>query len=190
MSDIVAQKNPAKNELQLRARFFGKDLQGDISVERAFLAIKGVSYTVANALAKMNNDILTKKIGEFSVDEITALEDKIRQDLKKMPVWMMNKCNQPLTGKNEHIIESDLDFFEKQIFDIEKDSKSRKGIRRQRKLTVRGQKTHTSGRINRTKQQSRKKDVRQRKHSAENVGKAAATKQQANQPTKKAVAKK
>lgn len=189
MSDIIAQKNPVKNELQLRARFFGRDVRGDITVRRAFLTIKGVSYSVGNALVQMNKDIITKKIGEFSVDEINALEDKVRADLKKMPVWMMNKRIQPFTGKNEHILESDLDFFEKQILDAEKESKSRKGIRRSRKLTVRGQKTHTSGRINRTKQQTRKKEVRQRKFSAKDEGRKT-TEKQAYQPTKKSADKK
>lgn len=169
MSDTTAQEESTKNKLQLKTRFFGRDIDGNLTVERAFLTIKGVSYSIAHALAQMNKDVLTKKkIGEFSVDEITALENKVREDLKKIPVWMMNKRAQPFTGKNEHLIESDLDFFEKQIFDVERENKSRKGIRRTRKLTVRGQRTHTSGRINRIKQQARKKEIRQRKYYTKN----------------------
>jgi len=183
MNNTTTQKNPVKNEFQLRVRFFGRDIRGDITLARAFLTIKGVSYAIGNALMQMNKDIVAKKIGEFSVDEITMLEDKIRADLRKIPVWLMNKRIQPFTGKNEHIIMSDLDFFEKQILDAELESKSRKAIRRSRKLTVRGQKTHTSGRINRIKQQTRKKDLRHRKFSAKDgVEKSSA--KQANQPTK------
>jgi len=67
-----------------------------------------------------------------------------------IPNWMLNRRKDLETGKDLHLIGSDLEFRVKQDIEFMKSIKSWKGWRHSLGLKVRGQRTRTTGRTGRT----------------------------------------
>ena len=130
-------------------RMMSKDIPGGMSVYSGLTKIKGVSWSLSNAVCKNMDLDRKRKIGSLSQDEI----DKIIEFIKKpnIPSHLMNRRNDIETGEDRHLQGSDLDL--RKEFDIKrmKKMKSYKGIRHAAGLTVRGQRTKSNFRKNRRK---------------------------------------
>jgi small subunit ribosomal protein S13 len=127
------------------------DVKGDLILHRAFAEVKGVGTNLANALVEiisreMNID-KREKIGNLTDEQMKKIVEIMSDPMKYgIPVWMVNRKGDRESGKNKHLISSDLDF--QKIGDIKAKIavKSYQGIRHMHGLAVRGQRTKTSGR--------------------------------------------
>jgi len=75
-----------------------------------------------------------------------------------MPVWMLNRRNDTYTGENRHLTGTDLILSNKEDINLMKKIRSYKGIRHERGLRVRGQRTRSTGRTGAIVGVSRKRE--------------------------------
>ncbi len=132
------------SEVKQIVRIANTDLNGDINIFFALSRIHGVSYSFANAICNQLNLEKIKPIGSYSDEEIKKIEDAIKNPLKyNFPLFMLNRRKDVETGKDEHLLGSDLKL--RKEFDVKrmKNIKSYKGIRHGLGLPVRGQSTRS-----------------------------------------------
>lgn len=128
-------------------RIAGTDLTGQKTLERALWKIKGVSHMYAHAVITVSKMQTDRKVGSLSKEELMQLEEIIKNPLKYgIPEFLINRPRDIRTGKPSHVVSSDLEIIRK--FDIKRQTemRTRRGIRHQYGLKVRGQSTHSTGR--------------------------------------------
>ncbi len=161
IGDLMAEKE----EIRHIVRIAGKDLKGTLPMPRALTHVKGISSSLASAIAKKAADELNVNInvmiGNLSEKQSEALEKIVINPAGYgIPTWMLNRRKDPETGKDAHLSGHDLDFAIKGDIDKEKKLRSYRGVRHSAGLTVRGQRTRTSGRHGQTIGVKRKKNVK------------------------------
>ena len=99
------------------------------------------------------------KLGELSPEKIKALEELLANPSEKIPTWMLNRRNDIETGKNLHVLSSEVRLT--RDFDIKRLQKvrSRRGLRHAIDQPVRGQKTKSHFRKGRSIGVQKKKAV-------------------------------
>ncbi len=139
-------------------RILSKDIEGGLKVYVGLTKIKGISWSLANAICKILNLDKNRKIGSLSKEEI----DKINELIKKprMPVYLLNRKADIETGENKHLIGTDLEL--QKEFDIGrlKKIKSYRGLRHALGLPLRGQRTKSHFRRNKKKSVGIKKKTK------------------------------
>jgi len=142
-------------------RVAGTDLDGRKKLVYGLSGIKGIGYNTAYTLLKSIGIDPEKRTGFLTEDEVEKIEKAIAELSKSglLPAWMLNRRKDFETGENIHLIGSELIFKVKQDIEREKKMKSWKGIRHSLGLKVRGQRTHTTGRLGVTVGVSKKKQV-------------------------------
>jgi small subunit ribosomal protein S13 len=139
-------------------RLLSKDIEGKLNVYVGLTKIKGISWSMANAICKILKLDKKRKIGSLSKEEL----DKITEFVKKpkMPVFMFNRKFDIETGENKHLIGNDLEM--QKEFDIGrlKKIKSYRGLRHAVGLPVRGQRTKSHFRKNKKKSVGIKKKTK------------------------------
>jgi len=155
-------------ELRGIVRIAGKDLKGEIPIPLALSKIKGVGTNLAKAISKTASKELgineKEKIGMLTEEQSKKLEDIVINPSKhNLPTHMLNRRQDRETGEDKHLLMHDLDFTKKGDIDVMKKTHSYKGIRHQTGLTVRGQRTRTSGRKGATVGVTRRKGMKKGK---------------------------
>jgi small subunit ribosomal protein S13 len=144
-------QNPklVKKEEQKLVRILSKDIEGNLSVYVGLTKIKGISWSVSNAICKILGINKSKKIGDLTKEEI----DKINNfsENPNLPPYLVNRRNDRETGKNKHLVGSHLELQGDLDLGRLKKIKSYKGIRHSLGLPVRGQRTKSHFRKNRRK---------------------------------------
>lgn len=122
-------------------RIFGHDIPGTKNIYAGLTRIKGISWSISNAVCIKLGMPRNKRIQDLSKDEIKKIETFLT-NIDILP-FMKNRRFDPETGKTSHIYGSDLDIREE--FDIKrlKQMKSYKGIRHGANQPVRGQRTRS-----------------------------------------------
>ncbi len=139
----VQKKKPEleMEENEVLVRILGYDIPGSRNLYTGLTRIKGISWTISNAVCIKLGFPKTKKISELSKQEI----QKIEEFLKSLPVYdfLKNRRTDIETGKTAHFFGTDLDM--KRDFDIKrlKEIKSYRGIRHALKQPLRGQRTRS-----------------------------------------------
>jgi len=183
-------------------RIAGKDLRGERRVQLALSDIKGVGTMMARAVAYAAEVDPMVKLGSLSKEEIERLEDVVsKPQAHGIPNWMLDRRKDEDSGKDIHIIGSDIDRAVRADIAKERRIRSRRGIRHELGLPVRGQRTRSTGRVGMTVGVKRK-EIRIREAEAaakkgeapprrgrgapkEKVEKAAASKAEEKKETKK-----
>ncbi len=145
-------------EFKYIVRIADTDLDGNRPVIYAIQGIKGIGYRVAEGIVKDLNMDPKKKIGELSdeqIEEIRALIEEKIEDV--LPSWMMNHRKDYFTGEDRHILSTDLDLQKQDDINRLKRIKCYRGVRHEKGLPVRGQRTRSNGRSGLTVGVSRKK---------------------------------
>lgn len=140
-----------KADFKGRLRIVGAEINGHDSVAKALANIKGIGTNMSVALSKLILKELKidadEMIGNLTDAQLEKIEDLIRNPTQLgVPTWMLNRKRDPETGADRHLIASDLDFVQKNDIKQEIEVRSIRGIRHSLGLTVRGQRTRTSGR--------------------------------------------
>jgi len=130
-------------------RVASKDIEGKMGIYAGLTKIKGISWGLSNAICKILKIDKTKKIGSLTKEEIKKISEFVKNP--KVPKYIFNRRGDFETGKDKHIIESDLEL--QKEFDIKrlKKIKSYKGFRHSAGLPLRGQRTKSNFRKNKAK---------------------------------------
>ncbi|MDI6819353.1 MAG: 30S ribosomal protein S13 [Candidatus Hodarchaeaceae archaeon] len=147
-------------------RIAGKDLAGEKRVQLALADLKGVSVAFARSVAYAAEVDPFTKLGDLSREQVRRLEDVIRRPGEHgIPGWMLNRRKDFETGKDLHLLGADIDMAVQTDIGRERRIRSRRGIRHELGLPVRGQRTRTTGRKGMTVGVKRK-EIRMREEAA------------------------
>ncbi|MEK6973050.1 MAG: 30S ribosomal protein S13 [archaeon] len=129
-------------------RIMNKDLDGNKTISRALMAVKGVSHRFAKVAAaafeKETGISKESKLGNIPEEIDKKIEGILTSPEKhSIPEWMFNRRKDYVTGDNKHLIMSDLDFSLREDVKRMERTKSYKGVRHALGLPVRGQRTKT-----------------------------------------------
>ncbi|MBS3091835.1 30S ribosomal protein S13 [Candidatus Pacearchaeota archaeon] len=124
---------------EMLIRILSTDIPGSRKVNIGLTYIKGISFSMSNAVCYILKMDKNKKIGELSKEEIERITAEIKNP--KVPDYFKNRRNDFDTGETRHLVTTELDL--KKEFDIKRMKKihSYKGVRHSRGLPVRGQRT-------------------------------------------------
>ena len=130
-------------------RLVSEDVRGGMRIYAGLVKIKGISWGVANAICKKLNIDKNKKVAELTEDELKKISEFVKNPI--LPSFMINRKFDFETGEDKHVTGSNLEL--KTEFDIKRLKKIRsyRGSRHIAKLPVRGQKTKSNFRKNRSK---------------------------------------
>jgi len=136
-------------------RLAGRDLRGNLTIKRAIISVRGVGLTLGQVISgiayeqlKMSDNTM---LGELSEEEINKLEQvMLHPENYGVPVRMLNRRKDVITGKDSHLISTDLAYAVKQDIDHDKDSYTWRGFRHTYGQKVRGQRTRSTGRTGMT----------------------------------------
>lgn len=130
-------------------RILSKDVEGKMKIYPGLTKVKGISWSLSNAICKILKINKNRKIGSLTNEEIAKISEFIKK--AQVPEHIVNRRNDRETGENKHLIGSDLEL--QTEFDIKKlkKIKSYKGLRHMAGLPTRGQKTRGNFRSNKMK---------------------------------------
>jgi len=157
-SDFWRNNLPEENEeLKHIVRIMNTDLNGHQPVQMALTGIKGMGRRNARLLTQKAEIDPTETLGLLPDEAISRLRDLVESAQDHLPVWMKNRRKDLLSGEDRHVMGTDLVLVQREEMDIIRKTRSYRGIRHERGLRVRGQKTRSTGRRGATVGVSRKK---------------------------------
>jgi small subunit ribosomal protein S13 len=132
-----------EEKLKYIVRIESADLDGTKPILQSLRKVKGVSYSMANAICAVLGIDKSKKTGSLNDAEIKKISEKIKNP-EGIPTWMLNRQKDYDSGDDLHLTSSDLKL--RKEFDIKRlrKIKSYRGFRHGAGLPVRGQRTKSN----------------------------------------------
>ena len=129
-------------------RIAGIDIAGDLLLPYGLAKIKGIGYHTALAIIRKLGLDPHLRVGYLSEEDVSRVEGAVT-NLKSLgiPSWYLNRRKDFETGEDTHLIGADLIYAARQDIERLMRIRSWRGIRHQLGLKVRGQRTHTTGRL-------------------------------------------
>ncbi len=152
------QKTDEEKYKERMIRILSEDIEGGMTVYAGLTKIKGISWSLANAICKVLKIDKNRKIGSLTDAEVKKISDFIKNP--QIPLFIFNRRFDFETGENKHLTGTHLEL--QKEFDIKrlKKIKSYRGIRHSAGLPVRGQRTKSHFRKNKAKGAGIKKKVK------------------------------
>ncbi len=133
-------------------RIVNTDIDGNKSIYLGLTRIKGISHMFSNMVLNLLNIDKNLKVGDLSEEQVSKLDEAIRNPEKLgAPAWTYNRKKDPETGKDMHLVSSDIKFIQDNDIKLQRKIKSYIGSRHSAGLPVRGQKTKNNFRKNKGK---------------------------------------
>jgi len=132
-----------ETDIKKMVRLMATDIDGNISIINALRKVKGISFTFSHGVCVGTGTDPRAKIGALSDSELKALEDGIKNPAHA-PQWLLNRRKDPETGRNMHLIGTQIDLAKREDINVLRRIRSYRGIRHQAGLPVRGQRTRSS----------------------------------------------
>jgi small subunit ribosomal protein S13 len=142
-------KTEGKKYEEKLIRILSKDIEGGLKVYVGLTKIKGISWSLSNALCKSLNIDKNRKIGSLSKEEIERINNFVK--VPKIPTYLFNRKVDMETGEDKHLIGSDLELQKELDIGRLKKIRSYRGYRHATGLPVRGQRTKSHFRKNKKK---------------------------------------
>jgi len=127
-------------------RLSNTDVDGEKNVVYGLTSIKGIGVHMATLIADNTGVDRYTKVGYLNDAQIEKIQETIDNVNKNAPGWMLNHRRDYDTGKDIHLISSDIDMRLRDEINIMKKIRSYRGIRHERGLPVRGQRTRANSR--------------------------------------------
>ncbi len=139
-------------------RVAGRDIDGQENLLQGLTRISGVGLRLSKAIIRTLGLDPSARLGLIDDATIQKIEELLNDPLAAgIPAWYVNRPRDRYTGKDLHLVGSDLDFAHKSDIERLKRIRAWRGIRHALGLKVRGQHTRTTGRRGATVGVSRKK---------------------------------
>lgn len=148
-----------KNNEELRhlVRIMNTDLQGAKPVKYALTGIPGIGRRTSILIARSAGVNPTAILGYLPDDDVAKLDSAIGKLEDIVPTWMLNRQKDLATGQDKHLLGTDIVLTFREDINNLKKVRAYRGIRHERGLKVRGQRTKATGRRGSTVGVSRKK---------------------------------
>jgi small subunit ribosomal protein S13 len=148
---MIEAREAEKEGLNGIVHLVGKDIGGKTKITEALRQVKGVGIRLSSIFSELIFKQLgipkDTYVGKLSDEDIEKLEKIIQTPREHgVPGWLLNRQKDLETGKDKHLIGSDLTFSVKQDIEREKELYTWRGFRHIYAKKVRGQHTRTSGR--------------------------------------------
>ncbi len=145
-NEKVKASEAEKEDFRHIVRILDTDLDGNRNVVHALCGIKGVGPRVARVLVTSTSVDPNQKMGYLSDEDIDQLKSAITGVEKRLPQWMLNRRRDTLTGDDKHIMGADQVLQLREDVNLLRKIRSYRGIRHERGLKARGQRTRSTGR--------------------------------------------
>lgn len=152
---MVEEKN--NEELRHLVRIMNTDLQGAKPVQYALTGLPGIGRRTAILLARGAGVSPTAILGYLPDEDVAKLDDAIGTFEDIVPSWMLNRQKDMTTGQDKHLLGTDIVLIFREDINTLKKIRAYRGLRHERGLKVRGQRTKSTGRRGSTVGVSRKK---------------------------------
>ena len=128
-------------------RIVGNDIPGERKIIVGLSQIRGIGHMFANAILQAVGIDANSSIGNLTSEQVKAIEKIILDPgASEFPGWFLNRQKDLETGKDMHLITSDIEFTIRNDIERERIANSWRGYRHMFGLKVRGQRTRTTGR--------------------------------------------
>ncbi|MFH1275935.1 MAG: 30S ribosomal protein S13 [Candidatus Woesearchaeota archaeon] len=124
-------------------RIANVDIPGEKKLGIALTKIKGIGINFANAICTVAKVPKETKTGYLTNEQITSLNN-VTANFEGIPTWMYNRKKDYETGLDKHLVTGTLAFVKDNDLKKLKMIKTYKGVRHQKGLTVRGQRTRSN----------------------------------------------
>jgi small subunit ribosomal protein S13 len=150
-------KEEFPEDFRYLVRIENTDLDGKRNVVSALTGIKGINHRLSRVVAETAGVNLAVRIGELTDEEIDTVVKTIENVDEIVPTWMVNRRMDPETGDDIHLVGSEIPMQLTEDINNLKKIRSWKGMRHEKGLPVRGQRTKSNGRTGATVGVQRKK---------------------------------
>jgi small subunit ribosomal protein S13 len=128
-------------------RIAGKDIPGTKKTIIGISQVKGMGYNFAKSILDILKINPNSNIGFLTESQVEEIEKAMKNpSVVNIPSWFLNRRKDIDSGKDLHLITSDIDFNVRNDIEREKTMNSWRGFRHTYGLKVRGQRTRTTGR--------------------------------------------
>ena len=125
----------------------GNDIPGERKVVVGLTQIKGIGYNFATAILDALGINMNLNIGRLTDSNVASIERIINDPIsQRFPKWFLNRQKDIETGKDMHLVTSDIPFTLRNDIERERITASWRAYRHLSGLKVRGQRTRTAGR--------------------------------------------
>jgi small subunit ribosomal protein S13 len=135
-----------EEEFKYIVRIAATDIDGNKPTKYALMQVKGIGYMVANAIINRTGVDGRERIGKLSDEDIEKLSNAIETINEWLPSWMRNRRKDIATGEDKHLIGTEIELTLREDINLLKKIRSYRGIRHERGLPVRGQRTRSNKR--------------------------------------------
>ena len=153
-----AKKKEIKDDFKYIVRIANTDIDGEKNLIHGLTSIKGIGLHMSTLIIEKTGLDGNKKVGNLSDNEIELIANTLTDITNIAPAWMLNHRRDYDTGDDIHLIGSDIDMRLRDEINIMKKIRSYRGIRHERGLPVRGQRTRANNRKGLTLGVSKKRD--------------------------------
>ena len=153
-----AKKKEIKDDFKYIVRIANSDIDGEKNLIHGLTSIKGIGLHMSTLIIEKTGLDGNKKVGNLSDNEIELIANTLTDITNIAPAWMLNHRRDYDTGDDIHLIGSDIDMRLRDEINIMKKIRSYRGIRHERGLPVRGQRTRANNRKGLTLGVSKKRD--------------------------------
>jgi small subunit ribosomal protein S13 len=135
-----------QEEIKHIVRVANTDLEGKKSVQYSLTGIKGINRRSARIISDISGVDPAATMGYLEDAQIETLNKTVDDIESILPVWMLNRRKDYLSGEDKHIVATDVLLIKREDLNSMKKTRSYKGIRHERGHKVRGQRTKSTGR--------------------------------------------
>lgn len=136
----------ADEEIRHLVRIMNTDLQGSQPVMYALTGIRGIGLRTARLIIDNTGIDPKAVIGYLSDEDIAKLDGAIGNFESNLPTWMLNRQMDPVTGDDKHLLGQDIIMTFREDINNLKKVRAYRGLRHERGLKCRGQRTKSTGR--------------------------------------------
>ncbi len=147
-------------DFQYIVRLSNTDVDGEKNIVYGLTSIKGIGVHMATLIANEVGIDKHTKFGDLKDSQIEKIQEIIDKVGTNAPKWMLNHRKDLETGEDIHLIGSDIDMRLRDEINILKKIRSYRGIRHERGLRARGQRTRANNRSGLTLGVSKKREIK------------------------------
>ncbi len=151
-------KKEHDDDFKYIVRIANTDIDGEKTIQFGIAQIKGIGRHLSSLIIKKTGIDQNTKVGNLTDKQIDHIKEALEHLSEHAPDWMMNHRKEMQTGKNLHLISADLDMRIRDDINLLKMIRSYRGVRHERNLPVRGQRTRGNKRTGLTLGVSKKRE--------------------------------
>lgn len=139
-------------------RISNTDIDGEKTLIQGITSIKGIGNHMATLVVDKIKMDRSKKMGNLSDKEVEKIQETVDNIINIAPDWMLNHRKDSETGDNIHLIGPEIELRHRDEINIMKKIRCYRGIRHERGLPARGQRTRANNRTGLTLGVSKKRE--------------------------------